>query len=164
MAAGTKTDAQRSGLMKEEDFKSKISEKYRDLDHIDKEILKHLVTNPGINNSEIGTLVGLNRNAISRRRNREKFKKAHADYLMEPLEVIKAVLKKAAHVAAKTLEASSERLRFEAAYKILTSEGILKKESDTPKIELTGTPTIVVHRFSDKTVFQTEVVESKPTK
>lgn len=133
-----------------------------EIDATDKQILKHILTYPGITDEKIAALVNLSRRQVNARRNATKFKKAHDEYLMEPLEVIRSQLKKAARVLAKGLDSTNEKLKMDVAFKLLLSEGVLKREADLSQSNQGSGVIVIKHIVGGATIIgQEEQVQAK---
>lgn len=137
-----------------------VLEKY-ELDPKDKAILQHVVNKPGITDAEIGILVGLSRRQVNERRNAGKLQKVLLEFQAEPIDMFRAKLRKAAQKVIKTMDSQNEKLAFEAACRILYSEGVLKKEHEhTVSI---GPNVIQINKLNgDAAIYETQFIEKNP--
>lgn len=140
---------------------AKVLEKY-DLDAVDKSILQHTINKPGITDKEVGLLVGLSRRQTNERRNTAKFKKVLSEFQAEPIDMFRAKLRKAAQIVIKTMDSLNGKLAFDAACRILYSEGVLKKESDHT-VNLMPTVIQINKLNGDAVIYETQFLE-KPVK
>lgn len=137
-----------------------VLEKY-ELDPTDKAILQHVLGKPGITDSEIGVLVGLSRRQVNERRNADKLQKVLLEFQAEPIEMFRTKLRKAAQKVIKTMDSTNEKLAFEAACRILYSEGVLRREQEhTVSI---GPNVIQINKLNgDAAIYETQFIEKKP--
>lgn len=98
----------------QEQTKQDVFTKYN-LDAVDREILRNLIKNPAIKNSEIGLLLNLTESAISYRRRREVFQKAYAEQLMGVPELFQKAQEMAVKKLMQIIQGPNEKLAFEAS-------------------------------------------------
>lgn len=101
-----------------------------ELDSIDRRILELRMRYPAISDREIAEVVGLSRKQTNKRQHAAKFKAALEQFTQEPIDTIRASLKKAARVVARALESNDEKLRVATALKVLYSENVMKQKAD----------------------------------
>lgn len=85
------------------------------LDHIDREIVKYLLRDPGATNLEIAQLLNLSDAAISYRRRREVFQKALSEQLMGAPELFKKAQEMAIRRLMKIIQGTNDKLALEAS-------------------------------------------------
>lgn len=106
-----------------------------ELDAIDQKILQLRIAYPAITDREIAIVVGLSRKRVNLRQQKEKFKNALSHHFSEPLELLKSGLKRAAEVILESMESPNEKVRLDAAVKLLSSEGIMNYKRENSPME-----------------------------
>jgi predicted DNA-binding protein (UPF0251 family) len=95
--------------------RAQIAKAAIELDHVDAEILRLLLTYPSMTQEQIGDVIGLSRSAISERVNAEKFKRAIEIANRSALEVFEGNKARAARVLGELLASPDDRIKIRAA-------------------------------------------------
>lgn len=85
------------------------------LDETDRQMMRLLINNPGISNTDLGKLIGITEQAISKRRRRDTFQKAFAEQLMTAPELFKKAQELAIRRLISFIQGKNEKYAFEAS-------------------------------------------------
>jgi hypothetical protein len=100
------------------------------LDDVDKAILQLRLQHPGITDHQIADELGYSRSHVTRRQNKEGFKKAKAEYSRSAEQILKDAVKNAALKMAGLLQCKKPATERLAARDILVNAGVMKIKFD----------------------------------
>ncbi len=95
----------------------------KDLDDINRTILKAKVANPDLTTTAISELVGLSQSAVSKRIRSKEFQEAYKPYELNVARLKEIAEKKAWRTLIKNMGSKDERIRNSAASYVLTALG-----------------------------------------
>jgi hypothetical protein len=85
------------------------------LDTLDRQIIRLLITNPGVSNLDIAKMIGQSEHMVNWRRKRETFKKAYSEQLMTAPELFQKAQELAIRKLIYFIQGKNEKLAFEAS-------------------------------------------------
>lgn len=85
------------------------------LDTLDRQIIRLLITNPGVSNIELGKIIGQSEHMVNWRRKRDTFKKAYSEQLMTAPELFQKAQELAIRKLITIIQGKNDKLAFEAS-------------------------------------------------